>query len=288
MGQQPCGPYAAHAAHVGHAAGRRNNISLNGRPSSLPLADEFLKIRTATFRAFQFLAVRPNGWGAGAVAPAAQAGEVAADPSGDGKGRAARPRPALGRPSAGPATIDEKPGSCRLRSLFVVILLISRGGRHALSRQEHLYGRVAQIPALRFSQEIFGCGKKWLVSECVYTVSSTWLTAGCFLMTALDGPDRRAFRKTCACLGKTVLSVQKVLSSSGRATRRWPMYSPIRRSLPAQTEPDNTVWASSTSRCIPIAKWDAFFMSCNPPSLTIHNQLGSVRRRFTSATHIQN
>ena len=30
-----------------------------------------------------------------------------------------------------------------------------------------------------------------------------------------------------------VLSVQKVLSSSGRTTRRWPMYFPVKRSLPA-------------------------------------------------------
>ena len=36
-----------------------------------------------------------------------------------------------------------------------------------------------------------------------------------------------------------VLSVQKVLVGSGRATRRWPMYFPIRRSLPARPEPDN-------------------------------------------------
>jgi len=41
-------------------------------------------------------------------------------------------------------------------------------------------------------------------------------------------------------------SVQKVLSSSGRATRRWPMYFPIRRSLPARPEPGNTFWTAST------------------------------------------
>jgi len=39
-----------------------------------------------------------------------------------------------------------------------------------------------------------------------------------------------------------VLSSQKVLSGSGRATRRWSMYFPIRRSLPARLEPDNTSW----------------------------------------------
>jgi len=43
-----------------------------------------------------------------------------------------------------------------------------------------------------------------------------------------------------------VLSVQKVLSGSGRATRRWPMYFPMRRSLSALPEPDNTFWTAST------------------------------------------
>jgi len=41
-----------------------------------------------------------------------------------------------------------------------------------------------------------------------------------------------SFRRKCR-----VLFVQKVLSSSGRATRRWPVYFPIRRSLPARTIP---------------------------------------------------
>jgi len=36
-----------------------------------------------------------------------------------------------------------------------------------------------------------------------------------------------------------VLSVQKVLSSSGCPTSRWPAYFPMRRSLPARPEPDN-------------------------------------------------
>ena len=44
-----------------------------------------------------------------------------------------------------------------------------------------------------------------------------------------------------------VLSVQKVLSGFGRATRRWPMYFPIRRSLPAPPEPVNTFWTASTT-----------------------------------------
>ena len=43
-----------------------------------------------------------------------------------------------------------------------------------------------------------------------------------------------------------VLAVQRILSSSGLATRRWPMYFPIRRSLPARLEPDNTYWTAST------------------------------------------
>jgi len=42
-----------------------------------------------------------------------------------------------------------------------------------------------------------------------------------------------------------VLSDQKVLSSSGRAIRRWPMNFPIRRGLPARPEPD-TLWTAST------------------------------------------
>jgi len=45
-----------------------------------------------------------------------------------------------------------------------------------------------------------------------------------------------------------VLAVQKVLSGSGRATRRWPIYFSIRRSLPARSEPDNTFWTASTDR----------------------------------------
>jgi len=43
-----------------------------------------------------------------------------------------------------------------------------------------------------------------------------------------------------------IISVQKVLPGSGRATRRWPMYFSIRRSLPALPEPDNTFWTAST------------------------------------------
>jgi len=39
----------------------------------------------------------------------------------------------------------------------------------------------------------------------------------------------------------------KVLSSCGRATRRWPMYFPIRRSPPARPEPDNSFWTDSTT-----------------------------------------
>jgi len=46
--------------------------------------------------------------------------------------------------------------------------------------------------------------------------------------------------------GADVLSIQKVLSGSGRATRRWPMYFAIRRSLPARLEPDNTFRTAST------------------------------------------
>jgi len=44
-----------------------------------------------------------------------------------------------------------------------------------------------------------------------------------------------------------VLSSQKVLFGTGRATRRWSMYFPIRRSLPARPEPDNTFWDDSTA-----------------------------------------
>ena len=45
-----------------------------------------------------------------------------------------------------------------------------------------------------------------------------------------------------------VLAVQKVLFGSGRATRRWPMYFRIRRSLPARSQPDNTFWTDSTRK----------------------------------------
>jgi len=51
--------------------------------------------------------------------------------------------------------------------------------------------------------------------------------------------------KKSTCVTK-VLSLQKVLSGCGRATRRWPMYFPIRRSLLARPEPDNTFWTAST------------------------------------------
>jgi len=44
-----------------------------------------------------------------------------------------------------------------------------------------------------------------------------------------------------------VQSVQKVSFGFGRGARRWPMYFPIRRSLPARLEPDNTFWTYSTS-----------------------------------------
>ena len=47
-----------------------------------------------------------------------------------------------------------------------------------------------------------------------------------------------------------VLSSQKVFSGSGRATRRWSMYFPIRRSLPARSELDNTFWDDSTLKNI--------------------------------------
>jgi len=42
--------------------------------------------------------------------------------------------------------------------------------------------------------------------------------------------------------GTIVISVQKVLSGFSRATRRWSMYFPTRRSLPARPEPDNAFW----------------------------------------------
>jgi len=41
------------------------------------------------------------------------------------------------------------------------------------------------------------------------------------------------------------LSVLRVLSGSRRAPRRRPMYFPIRWSLPARPEPDNTFWTDS-------------------------------------------
>jgi len=44
----------------------------------------------------------------------------------------------------------------------------------------------------------------------------------------------------------SVLSVQKVWSSSGRVKRRWSMYSPTKRAFPTRPEPDNTFWTDST------------------------------------------
>jgi len=44
-----------------------------------------------------------------------------------------------------------------------------------------------------------------------------------------------------------VLWVQKILFGFSRGTRRWPMYFPIRRSLPAWPEPDNTSWTDITA-----------------------------------------
>jgi len=44
-----------------------------------------------------------------------------------------------------------------------------------------------------------------------------------------------------------IRSVKKELSGSGRATRRWSMYLPIRQSISARPEPDNTFRADSTS-----------------------------------------
>ena len=52
-----------------------------------------------------------------------------------------------------------------------------------------------------------------------------------------------------------VLSSQKVLSCSGRATRRWSMYFPIRRSLPARPEPDNTFWDDGTDYSLLFCKY---------------------------------
>jgi len=66
------------------------------------------------------------------------------------------------------------------------------------------------------------------------------------------------------CLLKEIvqaLSSQKVLSGSGRATRRWSMYFPIRRSLPTRLEPDNTFWDDSTSCLKSIDRSNFFFKS---------------------------
>ena len=58
----------------------------------------------------------------------------------------------------------------------------------------------------------------------------------------------RGFHRTIR-LVFSVLSSQKVLSGSVRATRRLSMYFPIRRNLPARPEPDNTFWDDSTTGC---------------------------------------
>ena len=54
-------------------------------------------------------------------------------------------------------------------------------------------------------------------------------------------------------IGKA-LSVQMLLPSSGRGTRRWPMYFPIRWSLPPRPKPDNTFWTDST----PLRPWSRY------------------------------
>jgi len=47
------------------------------------------------------------------------------------------------------------------------------------------------------------------------------------------------------------VSVQKEFWDSDRATRRWLMYFPIRRSIRTQQEPDNIFWTDSTRGPIP-------------------------------------
>jgi len=49
-----------------------------------------------------------------------------------------------------------------------------------------------------------------------------------------------------AAKGCSTFTVQKLFSSASRATRRWPTYFCIMRSLPARPELDNTFWTAKT------------------------------------------
>jgi len=83
-----------------------------------------------------------------------------------------------------------------------------------------------------------------------FTYQAEWSHSGASLFLHDSGARRRTpNRRKASCRSLRngrVLSVQKVLTSSCRATRRWPMYFPIRRSLPARPEPDNTFWIACT------------------------------------------
>jgi len=80
-----------------------------------------------------------------------------------------------------------------------------------------------------------------------------------------------------------VLSSQKVLSGSGRATRRWSMYFPIRRSLPARPEPDNTFWDDSTIIDRTLSPLDALRLPTLAENQTGDWQLREVSRTISSS-----
>jgi len=79
---------------------------------------------------------------------------------------------------------------------------------------------------------------------------------------------------------KCVPSVQKVLSSSGHATRRWPMYFPIRRSVPARPEPDNTFWTDSTRLTPYLFEWILVPITSIPNEVVV-NFSSAVNACFT-------
>ena len=58
------------------------------------------------------------------------------------------------------------------------------------------------------------------------------------------GRQKMKKKERCALYMNKYLAIQKVLSGFGLATRRWPMYFLIRRSLPARPEPDNAFWTA--------------------------------------------
>ena len=66
---------------------------------------------------------------------------------------------------------------------------------------------------------------------------------------------------------KTILHQPKGYRT-GRATRRWPMYFPIRRNLRARPELDNILWTDTSVLSIESSRWDLLnYMAKHRPIL---------------------